>query len=468
MERETVKKKLAERFGDKIRIAERSEKRVYVYADNDVWVDLASFVFNELDARFDTGVGVDDRDGVEVMFFFPFDREGYYLTVKTFAKKPKPELDSISSVIPGAKWIEREIWEMFEVRFRGHPDLRPVVVVTGQQRTQLDRMMAIFDLHADADLDVMVERQTLPGLLARIVPAAAERLRELRPAYVLVHGDTLTTFAVALAAFYEGLPVGHVEAGLRSHDLRQPFPEEANRRLTDVLTDLDLPPTSLARRHLLAEGKRDDRMVVTGNTAVDAVRWAADRARLPAHVPAGRPLVAVTLHRRENLPHMAGLAEALGAVADAHPDHVFVLPMHRNPAVRDALVPALGRRPNVMLEDDWDYLAMLALLRAARLVVTDSGGLQEEGPALGVPVAVVRNVTERPEGVAAGAVRLLGNDPPRLERELLRLLGDDAVLAAMRAAPNPFGDGHAGPRVADAVAWRLGLGPRPADWGGAP
>ena len=349
----------------------------------------------------------------------------------------------------------------------GHPALRPLVLVTGQQRTQLDRMMTIFGLHADADLDVMTERQTLPGLLARIVPAAAERLRALRPAYVLVHGDTLTTFAVALAAFYEGVPVGHVEAGLRSHDLLQPFPEEANRRLTDVLTDLDLPPTPLARRNLAAEGKSDERLVVTGNTVVDAVRWAAGRARLPAHVPTNRPLVAVTLHRRENLPRLAALAEALGGVADAYPDHTFVLPMHRNPAVREALVPALGRRANVLLDDDWDYLAMVALLRAARLIVTDSGGLQEEGPALGTPVTVIRNVTERPEGVTAGAVRLLGTDPESVGAALRRLLGDEAALAAMGAAANPFGDGRAGPRVSAAVAWRLGLGPRPQDWDGA-
>ena len=345
-----------------------------------------------------------------------------------------------------------------------HPGLRPRLLVTGQQRTQLDRMLAIFDLRADADLDVMTERQTLPELLARIVPSAAERLRSLAPDYVLVHGDTLTTFAVALAAFYEGLPVGHVEAGLRSHDLRQPYPEEANRRLTDVLTDLDLPPTPLARRHLLAEGKSADRMVVTGNTAVDAVRWAVARATLPAHVPGDRAIVAITLHRRENLPRMAGLAAALAKVARAHRDHHFVWPLHRNPAVRDAVRPVLSELPNVALEDDWDYLAMLALLRVARLVVTDSGGLQEEGAALGTPVAVVRDVTERPEGVDAGAVRLVGSDPDPLAGRLRALLADDAALAVMRAAPNPFGDGHAGTRVAAAVAWRLGAGPRPADW----
>ena len=181
----------------------------------------------------------------------------------------------------------------------------------------------------------------------------------------------------------------------------------------------------------------------------------------------GRALVAVTLHRRENLPVMAGLAEALATAARAHPDHLFVLPMHRNPAVREALRPALEPVANVLLDDDWAYLDMVGLLREARLIVTDSGGLQEEGAALGVPVAVVRNVTERPEGVEAGAVRLLGNDPARVAAALTQLLGDADALAAMAAAPNPFGDGHAGTRVAAAVAWRLGRGPRPADWSAA-
>lgn len=354
---------------------------------------------------------------------------------------------------------------------RAHPGLRPTLLVTGQQRRQLDRMLSIFGLVPDADLDVMTDRQRLPELLARIVPAAAAHLRQARPDYVLVHGDTSTTFAVAFAAFCEGIPVAHVEAGLRSFDLAQPFPEEANRRLTDVLTDLDLPPTADARRHLLAEGKDASRMVVTGNTAVDAVRWASARAELPAAVAAraaGRALVAVTLHRRENLPVMAGLAAALDRVAVAHPDHLFVWPVHRNPAVREALPASLRARENVLLEDDWDYLAMLGLLRGARLIVTDSGGLQEEGPSLGVPVAVVRNVTERPEGVAAGAVRLLGNDPERVGDALVGLLGDADALAAMASAPNPFGDGHAGSRVAAAVAWRLGRGDRPDDWAGPP
>ena len=345
--------------------------------------------------------------------------------------------------------------------------LEAVTLVTGQHREQLHDALRIFDLVPDADLHVMTERQSLPDLMARIVPAAAAGLRALACDYVLVHGDTLTTFAVALAAFFEELPVAHVEAGLRSFDLSQPFPEEANRRLTDVLTDLDLPPTERARRNLLAEGKREETMVVTGNTAVDAVRSALARAALPRELPPG-PVVAITMHRRENLPVMAALAEALARVARTHPGHTFVYPVHLNPAVREAVSPALGGEPNVVLDRPWDFLGMLALMNRSELVVTDSGGIQEEGAALGVPVAVLRNVTERPEGVEAGVLRLVGNDPVVVEAELMALLDDRAALAGMRAAPNPYGDGHAGERVAAAVAWRLGLAERPADWRARP
>jgi UDP-N-acetylglucosamine 2-epimerase (non-hydrolysing) len=344
-----------------------------------------------------------------------------------------------------------------------HPLLTPLLLVTGQHREQLDAMLTLFGLVPDADLAVMTERQTLPELMARIVPAAASALRDLAPDYVLVHGDTLTTFAVALAAFYEGIPIAHVEAGLRSFDMGQPFPEEANRRLTDVLTDLDLPPTPWARANLVAEGKGEETMVTTGNTAVDAVRSMAPRARLPGHIPQG-PLVAITMHRRENLPQLPGLATALARLAGEHPDTTFVYPLHLSPAVREAVRPPLERIANVLLEEPWDYLSLLALLSRARLVITDSGGIQEEGAALGVPVAVLRNVTERPEGVEAGALRLVGSDPDRAEAELRSLLADDGALAAMRAVENPYGDGRAAERVAAAVAWRLGLGPRPADW----
>lgn len=346
---------------------------------------------------------------------------------------------------------------------RRRDDLRTLTLVTGQHREQLDDSLTTFGIVPDADLAVMEPRQGLPDLIARIVPAAARSLRDLGADYVLVHGDTTTTFAVALAAFLEGVPVAHVEAGLRSFDLAQPFPEEANRRLTDVLTDLDLPPTPLAKRNLLAEGKSADRMVVTGNTAVDAARQALAKARLPADLT-GRRLVAVTMHRRENLGVMAELAGAIAATATANPQLVFVYPVHLNPAVREAVWPRLEPLPNVRLSEPVDFLTMLALLANSELVVTDSGGIQEEGAALGVPVAVLRNVTERPEGVASGSLTLLGTDPATVEGGLIALLADGDRLAKMRAAPNPYGDGRAGERVAQAVAWRLGLGERPEDW----
>jgi len=346
---------------------------------------------------------------------------------------------------------------------RRQPGLKPLVLVTGQHREQLGVMLRLFDITPDADLKVMRARQGLPELLARIVPQAAAALRELNADYVLVHGDTLTTFAVALASFFEGVPVAHVEAGLRSHDLTEPFPEEGNRRLTDVLTDLGLPPTPLAKENLLREGRCASRLVVTGNTAVDAVAQVAARAALPPHLPPG-PLVTVTMHRRENLPVMRPLAETLAALARAHPGLTFVYPVHLNPAVREAVWEPLSGVPNVRLEAPFDYAAMVALMKASELIITDSGGLQEEGTALGVPVVVLRNVTERPEGLLAGSLKLAGNDPAKVAETLEPLLADPAARAAMRAKPNPYGDGRAGTRVAQAVAWRLGLAERPADW----
>jgi UDP-N-acetylglucosamine 2-epimerase (non-hydrolysing) len=339
----------------------------------------------------------------------------------------------------------------------------PVVLVTGQHREQLDTMLELFGIVPDADLKVMTERQDLPGLLGRIVTGVTQKLRALRAEYVLVHGDTLTTFAVALAAFYEGIPVGHVEAGLRSFDLKQPFPEEANRRLTDVITDLDLPPTPLAKRNLLAEGKSEATLVVTGNTVVDAVQMLIHRASLPSYLPSGR-LVCITLHRRENLPVMHDLAKAIAEVARAHPDVTFIYPVHLNPAVREAVCPALEAVENIVLEDPWDYLSMLALLQRSELIITDSGGIQEEGVALGVPVVVLRNVTERPEGVEVGAMTLAGNEPTKVRAVLRHLLTDEGALSLMRKRENPYGDGLAGRRIAQAVAWRLGLAERPADW----
>ncbi|GGN27996.1 non-hydrolyzing UDP-N-acetylglucosamine 2-epimerase [Deinococcus daejeonensis] len=346
--------------------------------------------------------------------------------------------------------------------------LKALILSTGQQRQMLDGALNVFGLTPDRDLNVMTDRQTLADLTARIVPQAGRTLREMGADMVLVHGDTSTSFCVALSAFYEGIPVGHVEAGLRSGSLREPFPEEANRRLTGVLSTLDFAPTSGSKANLLREGKAPDGIVVTGQTAVDAVREVAGRVPLraawQARVDAGQPLVTVTMHRRENQPMMREMAQALARVAQAHPDHHFIYPVHLSPAVQEAVRPALEGVANFELTDPLDYSDMAPLMAASRLLATDSGGLQEEGAALGVPVAVLRNVTERPEGVEAGVLRLAGNDPAQLEATLLDLLGSEHTLAAMRAARNPYGDGQAAQRIAQAIAWHFGLAERPADW----
>ena len=350
--------------------------------------------------------------------------------------------------------------------------LTPLILSTGQQREMLDGALGVFDLTPDRDLNVMTERQTLADLTARIVPRAGQVLREMEADMVLVHGDTSTSFCVALSAFYEGIPVGHVEAGLRSGNLREPFPEEANRRLTGVLSALDFAPTPESRANLRREGKAETGLFVTGQTAVDAVREVAGRVPLRpewrARLEAGEQLVTVTMHRRENQPQMREMAEALGRVARAFPDHHFIYPVHLSPAVQEAVRPALAGVPNFELTEPLDYSDMAPLMAASRLLATDSGGLQEEGAALGVPVAVLRNVTERPEGLEAGVLRLAGNDPAQLEGVLTELLGDEATLARMRAARNPYGDGQAAGRIAGAIAWHFGLAERPADWEAGP
>ena len=340
------------------------------------------------------------------------------------------------------------------------PGIEPVVLLTGQHREQLEDALSLFTLPVAKDLKAMRPRQALPELAGRIVPAAAEALQELAPDYVLVHGDTLTTFAVAWAAFLEGLPVGHVEAGLRSKNLKEPFPEEANRKLTDALADLLLAPTPKARENLKAEGRSGEEVLVTGQTGIDAILEAARVGRLPEGLGEG-PYVLVTLHRRENWEKLPAIAGALKNLARRFPNFTFVYPVHKNPVVREAVYPALEDVPNFRLIEPLPYGPMAALLKRSRLVVTDSGGLQEEGAALRVPVAVVRNVTERPEGVESGHLFLVGTDPEAIEEEVQRLL-----LEGPKKTPeeNPFGDGRAALRVARAVAWRLGLAERPEDW----
>ncbi len=331
--------------------------------------------------------------------------------------------------------------------------LLPKVLVSGQHGDQIASVLKLFDVPADRKLNVLLEGQSLSALAARILPQAASALRDMRADYVLVHGDTLTTFAVAWAAFLEKIPVGHVEAGLRSGSMREPFPEEANRVLTDVISDLYFAPTDGAKNNLLAEGKPKEQIVITGQTGIDAVVYAANRGTLP--ISASGKLVTITLHRRENWPLLSQLAQALAQVTRKHRDHHFVWPVHLNPKVAQAVRPAIENEPNMTILPPLEYGPMAALLAKSRLIVTDSGGLQEEGAALGVPVAVVRNVTERPEGLSSGILTLVGTDPTIVSTRVSSLLADDARLRDMAASPNPYGDGYASGRVARALAKRL-------------
>lgn len=333
--------------------------------------------------------------------------------------------------------------------------LEPQILLTGQHRTQLEQALEIFHLKGNRNLDVMTDRQTLPALAARILPRAAEAFVEMKADYVLVHGDTLTTFVSAWAAFLSSIPVGHVEAGLRSGSLSEPFPEEGNRVLTDALTELYFAPTEGARQNLLKAGVPDSQIHVTGQTAVDAVHFASTRGILPPGIPSSGPVCTVTLHRRENWPVLPALARVLGEVAEHYKNWTFVFPVHLNPIVREAVFPTLSTVPNVMLLNPLEYGQMAALEKRSNLLLTDSGGLQEEGASLGVPVAVVRNVTERPEGVASGIITLLGTAPERVKTGLEALLNDPARLAAMAACPNPYGDGRASERIAEALERRL-------------
>jgi UDP-N-acetylglucosamine 2-epimerase (non-hydrolysing) len=341
--------------------------------------------------------------------------------------------------------------------------LAPVVLLTGQHREQLEQALSIFGIPIAADLEVMTHRQSLTELAARVLPRTSTNLEALGADYVLVHGDTMTTFAVAWAAFLAKIPVGHVEAGLRSFNLKEPFPEEANRRLTDVLTDLDLAPTSLAKSNLIREGKSPESVVVTGQTGVDAVLYARKFDNFPACLP-DTPFVIVTLHRRENWGVLTDIDRILVKLAGQHPEFTFIFPVHKNPAVREQVWPILESVPNFKLIEPLDYDAMAALMARSELIVTDSGGLQEEGAALQVPVVVARNCTERPEGVEAGKIKLAGTKPEKIFEIVDSLLTNSGDRAKMREGNNPYGDGFASQRVAQAVAWKLGLAERPQDW----
>jgi len=361
------------------------------------------------------------------------------------------------------------------LRLARHPGFEAKVCVTAQHRSMLDSVLEDFAIRPDFDLDVMRERQSLCGIAARVLDGLQAVLESFRPERVLVHGDTTTTLAASLAAFYNRVPVGHVEAGLRTGNLEAPWPEEANRKVTAVVTDLHFAPTERARRALLAEGVAPEKIHVTGNTVIDALLLAREKLRRDARLARriaerfafldrSRRLVLVTGHRRESFGRgFENICYALAELVRRHADIEILYPVHLNPNVREPVFRILGGLPAVHLIEPVEYLPFVHLMDRAHLIVTDSGGIQEEAPALGKPVLVMREVTERPEAVEAGTVRLVGTDFARIVEETSRLLTDPVAYRRMATAINPYGDGRAAERIERALELAHGLVPAATD-----
>ncbi|XPE02324.1 UDP-N-acetylglucosamine 2-epimerase (non-hydrolyzing) [Arthrobacter sp. N1] len=345
------------------------------------------------------------------------------------------------------------------------------VTVTGQHRAMLDQVNTLFGIRPDHDLDILEQGQELHSIMTRTINGLSPLLRDDPPAAVLVQGDTTTSTAAAIAAFYRQIPVVHLEAGLRSGNLQSPFPEEANRRITSQIAALHLAPTSTSRQNLLDEKIAAADIAITGNTVIDALLQVVrdhhpfSDPRLEALVGSGRRILLVTTHRRENQgAAMRGMARAIARIAENEPELTVVLPLHMNPVVREAIVPALRDRQNVILTEPLAYGEFARLLSLAAVVLTDSGGVQEEAPSLGKPVLVMRENTERPEAVTAGTVALVGADEHAIVDSVTALLHDDEHYASMATAVNPYGDGRAAERVVAAVEQLLGVGTRLPDF----
>ena len=338
-----------------------------------------------------------------------------------------------------------------------HPHVQPIVCVTAQHREMLDDLLELFAIRPDHDLDIMTEDQSLTEITTRVLIGMEKVFEESRPDLALVHGDTTTSTAAALAAFYQHIPVGHVEAGLRTSNPHVPFPEEMNRRITGTIASFHFSPTELSRENLLGENVSREDIIVTGNTVIDAFLQTAEREDLPVppnweRLDPQRPIVLVTAHRRENHPHMREMCEAIRDIARMPQRPQIFWPVHPSPRVRPVAYAVLGTEPGVILIDPINYAQMAAAVRDCTFVLTDSGGLQEEAPCLGKPVLVMREETERPEGVAAGTLELVGHERDRITGAAARLLSDSDAYKQMACAHNPYGDGHAAERI---VAWLL-------------
>ena len=328
------------------------------------------------------------------------------------------------------------------------------VCVTAQHREMLDQILRLFDIQPDHDLDLMRPQQTLAQVTASVLTELTPIIEAEQPDWLLVQGDTTTVMAASLAAFYLGVRVGHVEAGLRTRDKRQPFPEEINRRVAGVVADLHFAPTTWAKDNLLREQVPAEQILVTGNSVIDALFTVSDKPYEPqkgalAGIPWDKRLILVTAHRRENFGRsFEDICHALKTIADRYPNDVhLVYPVHLNPNVQEPVYRLLAKVPNISLLSPLDYLPLVYLMKRCFLVLTDSGGIQEEAPGLGKPVLVLRNKTERPEGVEAGTVKLVGTDQGKIVAEAVQLLEDPQTYARMAQARNPYGDGQAAARV---------------------
>jgi UDP-N-acetylglucosamine 2-epimerase (non-hydrolysing) len=342
--------------------------------------------------------------------------------------------------------------------FRTCDEFEPIVVVSGQHREILDQVLDVFDIEPDVDLNISAPGQTLTEITTRTLAGLAPVFAKYVPDLVVVQGDTSTSFAGALGAFYGGVPVAHLEAGLRTGDTHSPYPEEMNRRLVSQLTDLHLAPTTAAKENLLREGVSESSIVVTGNTVIDALRWTIGQPPIAFADPklsilfeSKKKVLLVTAHRRESWGYgMASIGAALAELSTLEPDIVIVVALHPNPVVRRSLVPVLRSNPNVILIEPLPYAEFACLLNRSDIVLTDSGGIQEEAPSLGKPVLVMRETTERPEAIAAGTARLVGTDRDLIVSSVRQLLHEPITYAAMAAAVNPYGDGLASVRTINA------------------
>lgn len=334
-------------------------------------------------------------------------------------------------------------------------ELQTVVCVTGQHRQMLDMVLEAFDVTPEYDLSIMKDKQTLFDVTTNILNRIKEVLEKEKPDVVLVHGDTSTTFVTALACFYLQIPVGHVEAGLRTYNIYSPYPEEFNRQAVSIISKFNFAPTELSKQNLLKEGKNPESIYVTGNTAIDALKTTvrADYSHPELEWAKGSRLIMITAHRRENLGEpMRHMFKAIRRVMDEHPDVKAIYPIHMNPVVREIADEFLGGDDRIHIIEPLDVLDFHNFLARSYLILTDSGGIQEEAPSLGKPVLVMRDTTERPEGIKAGTLKLVGTSEEVIYSEFTKLLKDKTAYDAMSKASNPYGDGHACKRIADVIS----------------